>query len=170
MILKIISKPLLFSIHVVLAVVSIASFFGCNENYGVKINDKAPIISGFDIYGTYISLSQFKGNVVILYFWTDSCCGEKLKQLEPYYKQYQYRGLTILAVNEKNTREAVESYAKANSLTFSLYTDEMGMMAKEYGVFGFPTFFIIDRNGVIKKKISGDINVEQLEGIVVQFL
>ncbi len=162
----------LFSVYLrtLLVLFTIVSLIGCNENHGVKINEKAPSISGADIYGTYITLSQFKGNVVVLYFWTNSCCGEKLKLLEPYYEQNRYKGLAILAVNENNSKEVVEAYAKSNSLTFSLQTDEMGMIAKEYGVFGFPTIFIIDRNGVIQKKILGDITVEQLNGMVVQFL
>ena len=149
---------------------AIVSLIGCNENHGVRIKEKAPSISGADINGKYVTLSQFKGNVVVLYFWTDSCCGEKLKLLEPYYEQNRHKGLAILAINENNSKEVVAAYAKANSLTFSLQSDEMGMVAKEYGVFGFPTVFIIDKQGVIQKKILGDITVEQLDGIVAQFL
>ncbi len=153
-----------------LVLFTVISLIGCNENHGVKIKEKAPSISGADIYGKYVTLSQFKGNVVVLYFWTNSCCGEKLKLLEPYYEQNNYKGLTILAINENNSKEVVEAYAKTNRLTFSLQTDEMGMVAKEYGVFGFPTIFIIDRQGVIQKKILGDISVEQLNGMTAQFL
>ena len=162
----------LFSVSILtlLVLFTIVSLIGCNENHGVKINEKAPSISGVDIYGKYETLSQFKGNVIVLYFWTNSCCGEKLKQLEPYYEQNRHKGLTILAINENNSKEVVEAYAKANSLTFSLQTAEMGMVAKEYGVFGFPTIFIIDREGVIRKKILGYVNIEQLANLVSQIL
>ena len=170
MLAKLLKALFSVSIRTLLVLFTIISLIGCNENRGVKINEKAPSISGADIYGTYISLSQFKGNVVVLYFWTNSCCGEELKLLEPYYEQNRYKGLTILAINENNSKEIVEAYAKANSLTFSLQTDEMGMVAKAYGVFGFPTIFIINREGVIRKKILGNVNVEQLANLVSQIL
>ncbi len=60
-----------------------------------------------------------------------------------------------MAINEGNTGENVVSYAEANSLTFTVQTDEGGLWARKYGVFGFPTIFIIDREGIIRKKILG---------------
>jgi thioredoxin-related protein len=42
------------------------------------------------------------------------------------------------------------------------------LWAREYGVFGFPTIFIIDREGIIRKKILGDVNPEQLDKLVKQ--
>ncbi len=149
---------------------TLAVFTGCEQKEPGKVGGKAPGISGVDIHGEYVSLSQFKGKVVVLIFWTKSCCGEKIKELEPYYKLNRDKGLAILGINENNSKEIVESYSKANGLTFSMQTDEMGMAAREYGVFGFPTVFIIDREGVIRKKILGDINIEQLNKVTVQFL
>ena len=154
----------------ILLLSSLAFSSGCEEKQRVKSGDKPPGISGSDIHGELISLSRFKGNVVVLYFWRNSCCGDKLKQLEPFYSRNKDKGLAVLAINVGDTREFVESYAKNNGVTFTLQTDERAMTAREYGVFGFPTIFILDREGIIQKKILGDIDTAQLEKLVAQYL
>jgi peroxiredoxin len=143
---------------------------GCEEKKPVKVGEKPPGISGTDIHGEFITLKQFKGNVVVLYFWKNSCCADRLKQLEPYYSRNKDKGLTVLAINVGDTSEIVDAYAKNNGLTFTLQTDERAMTSREYGVFGFPTIFILDREGVIRKKILGDIDTSQLEKLVAHYL
>jgi peroxiredoxin len=162
------SCPKFLTAIFILAVLAFSS--GCEEQKRVRNGEKPPGISGTDIHGEYISLNQFKGNVVVLYFWRNSCCGDRLKQLEPYYSRDKDKGLAVLAINVGDTRETVESYAKNNGLTFTLQTDERAMTAREYGVFGFPTLFILDREGTIRKKILGDIDTAQLEKLVAHYL
>jgi peroxiredoxin len=163
-----ISCPKLLMAVLLLACLAFSS--GCEEQKRVKSGEKPPGISGTDIHGEYISLNQFKGSVVILYFWRNSCCGDRLKQLEPYYSRNKDKGLAVLAINVGDTGEFVESYAKNSGLTFTLQTDEHAMTAREYGVFGFPTIFILDRVGTIRKKILGDIDTAQLEKLVAGYL
>ena len=149
---------------------SLAVFSGCEEKKPVKVGEKPPGISGTDIHGEFITLKQFTGNVVVLYFWKMSCCGDRLKQLEPYYSRNKQKGLTILAIDVGDAREIVDAYAKQSGLTFTLQTDEHAMTSREYGVFGFPTIFILDRAGVIRKKILGDIDAGQLEKLAAEYL
>ncbi len=151
----------------ILFVLTLLSFLvGCEKRQGLKIGDSPPGFSGTDINGEFVSLSQFKGNVVVLYFWTNSCCGDRLKLLEPFYRRNKDRGLTVLAINEGNAKETVESYAKSNTLTFSFLTDDHKMISGRYGVFGFPTIVILDRNGIIRGKIRGAVEIAKLEKLV----
>ncbi|MGD0585610.1 MAG: TlpA disulfide reductase family protein [Oryzomonas sp.] len=146
----------------------LACMAGCDVKPAGHTGEKAPEIAGTDLHGEPASLGRLRGSVVVLCFWTNSCCGDRLKRLEPYYRQNKDKGLVILAINEGNAGEGVASYAKANGLTFPVLTDEGGMTAREYGVFGFPTIFIIDREGIIRKKILGEIKPEQLDKLVRQ--
>ena len=143
---------------------------GCDERQGVQVGGAPPGISGNDIRGEYVTLSQFKGNVVVLYFWSNSCCADGLKELEPYFSQNRQKGLTVLAVNEGDTKETVESCVKKNGLTFSLQTDEHAMTAYQYGIIGFPTIFILDRSGIIREKVLGHIPIAKLEKLVSRYL
>ena len=72
---------------------------GCENKQGIKIGDTPPVISGNDIFGHDISRSKPKAKIVIIYFWTGSCCGDSLKLLEPLYNENKDKGVAILAVN-----------------------------------------------------------------------
>jgi peroxiredoxin len=141
---------------------------GCDEKKGVKIGDNPPAISDNDIHGEFVSLAQLKGKIVIVYFWTNSCCGDSLKELEPIYSRNKYKGLEILAINEMDSRKDVESYALNNRLTFTMLTDEHSMLFKQYKVLGFPTVFILDRSGIVREKILGDVQIAKLEKLVLR--
>ena len=152
----------------ILMLASLAFFTACENKQGIKIGDTPPVISGNDIHGEHINLSKLKGKIVVLYFWTNSCCGDSLKKLEPYYRENKDKGLAVLAVNVGDTKEIVEAYTKNNVLTFTMLTDEHEKLFKEYQVFGYPTIFILDKNGIVREKILGDIPTEKLQTLVVK--
>lgn len=139
---------------------------GCDDKRAVKTGDNAPAISNNDIYGTHVSLNQLKGKVVIIYFWTNSCCGHGVKQLEPFYRKYKKAGMDILAINEMDSTKKVAAYAKDNALTFTILKDEHSMLLRDYFAIGFPTILILDRNGIIREKINGNISMEKLQTLV----
>ncbi len=139
---------------------------GCRERGGVKIGDPAPVISERDIHGSDVEMSRFKGKVVLLCFWADSCCGESLKQLETFYRRNRPRGLELLAIDRGDSRDAIQSYANRNGITFIMLADEQGRSASRYGVFGLPTMYIIDGSGIVREKILGAVPLEKLQKLV----
>ena len=148
----------------------VLTVLGCKDAAAPQSGAVAPTISCTDIVGEYVSLSQLKDKVVVLYFWSSKCCGDKLKLLEPFYLQQKYNGLSIIAIEVGGPKEAVASFVLNNGLTFTNLTDEYESISRSYRVVGFPTIFVVDKKGVIRKKISGDIKMEQLNQLVTQFL
>lgn len=139
---------------------------GCEKKRGILIGDAAPQISGTDIQDKSVTHETVKGKVVVIYFWTNSCCGDNLKQLEPLYRRYKDKGLAVLAINEMDSKNDVESYAVTNRLSFTMLKDEGSQLFKKFSVFGFPTIFILDKNGIVREKILGDIQTKKLEKLV----
>ena len=152
----------------IIVLTNLALITGCNNEQRIKIGDTPPEISGNDIHGKDISLRKLKGKVVVICFWTNSCCGDIVKRLEPFQSESKDKGLTVLAVNVGDSKETVESYAKNYALTFSILTDENSKLFKQYQVVGFPTIFILDKNGIVREKIMGDIQFENLLKLVVK--
>jgi len=140
--------------------------FGCDTKQAMKKGDSAPVFSTLDITGGTVSLSQNKGKIVVLYFWTNSCCADSLKLIEPFYHANKRYNLEVIAIDIGDTKEVVASYAKSNGLTFTMLADEHSTIYKQYQVFGFPTIFIIDKHGIIREKILGNIQNEQLEKLI----
>ena len=150
----------------ILILASLVFLTGCEIKQGFKIGDTPPGISGNDIHGNDINQSKHNAKLVVIYFWINSCCGDSLKKLEPLHRENKDKGLVIWAVNVGDTKEFVESYAKNNALTFTMLTDENAKLFKQYQVFGFPTIFILDKNGIVREKILGDIKIEKLQALI----
>ncbi|HBG07525.1 MAG: hypothetical protein A2075_03830 [Geobacteraceae bacterium GWC2_58_44] len=139
---------------------------GCDEKRGVKIGENPPAVSGKDLQGRSVDLAHLKGKVVVIYFWTNSCCGDTLKELEPVYLRNKNKGLEILAINVMDSRKDVASIASNNRLTFTMLPDEHATLFEQYKVRGFPTIFILDKHGVVREKILGAIHSSKLEKLM----
>lgn len=153
--------------RILLILFAVSFFCGCEaKKRDVRSGETAPVFSVTDITGEPVSLSQFRGRIVVMYFWQNSCCGDSLKLVEPFYKANRQKNLAIIAINVGDSEESVASYAKSNELTFTMLADEHSGIFNQYQGLGFPTIFIIDKYGVIRKKILGNIRVDQLETLI----
>lgn len=138
---------------------------GCDNSTSeqplVKVSSESKVAKDFtlmNMQGESVSLSQYRGKVVILNFWATWCppCREEMPSMERLYQKYQEQGLVMLAVNvEENGKKAVSQFLQKTPYSFPILLDSEGVVQNGYGVFRFPESFIIDRNGVVVKKIVG---------------
>jgi peroxiredoxin len=112
---------------------------------------------------------QFKGQVVALRFWADWCpfCESEMRQLEPVYRKYRDKGLTILAVNVRQDRETAAAFVGKLNISYDTLLDFEGEVARSYGVNGLPTTFIIDAEGVLRSRILGESTPEVFEQAIL---
>ncbi|GFO62887.1 TlpA family protein disulfide reductase [Geomonas paludis] len=150
----------------ILVAACLAFFTGCESNVDTKIGARAPAIAGVDINAEPVNLHRLKGKVVVVYFWTNSCCGENVKQLEPLYRRYSHDKFAMVAIGELCSKEDVAAYARKNAITFTMLADEGAGMLKQYQVLGFPTVFILDGNGIIREKVLGAIQADTLQKLI----
>jgi thiol-disulfide isomerase/thioredoxin len=111
-----------------------------------------------NMQGELVSLSQYRGKVVILNFWATWCppCREEMPSMERLYQKYKEPGLVILAVStDENGKKAVSQFLQRTPYSFPILLDSDGVAQNAYGVFRFPESFIIDHNGIVVKKIVG---------------
>lgn len=153
---------------VILTVVAVAflSLAGCDDSKPQRqpvakaglIGTAAPEFSLLDMQGNKVTLSQFKGKVVIINFWATWCppCREEMPSMEKLYRRFADKGLVMLAVNvEDDGKELVADFLKKAPYSFPILLDEDQSVQETYGVFRFPESFIIDRNGLVVEKIIG---------------
>ena len=100
--------------------------------------------------GTPVSLSDYRGKVVLLNFWATWCppCRQEMPEFET-ASVIHSDNLVVLAVNLLETEQQVNDFATELSLTFPLALDPDGSINQLYGVTGYPTSYLIDPNGVI---------------------
>jgi peroxiredoxin len=108
-----------------------------------------PEFSGLTAAGRRVSLSDLRGRVVLLNFWASWCqeCRPEMPAFEQLHRDFTGQGLTVLGVNIREGRQAIQSYGKELGLTFPLVLDSDGEIRRSYGVIGLPTTFLIGRDG-----------------------
>lgn len=116
----------------------------------LKEGDKAPEFSGKDQNGETVSLSDFKGKRVILFFYpkdmTPGCTAEACN-LGENYSELQKRGFEVIGVSadsESRHQKFIDKY----SLPFKLIADEDKEVIKAYGVWGLKKFMGKEYDGI----------------------
>jgi peroxiredoxin len=124
----------------------------------VKVGDEAPNFQLRDLAGNVMSLSQFRGKVVLLNFWATWCgpCRVEMPAMEQLYRTFSRREFEILAVSTDAQGVAVtRPFQRAMGFTFPVLHDEEYRVGLIYGARSLPLTFMVDRQGVIRKKIFG---------------
>ena len=107
--------------------------------------------------GKPVSLSDFKGKVVVIDFWATWCipCRKAIKFYEKLYRERHKAGLVVLAISIDQREKKLTSFLKKRPVSFPILHDPDKTLMKKYGVFKIPTTFIIDREGKIQNKYVG---------------
>ncbi len=153
--------------------VALSLLVGCWQTEGAAPGLKAPEISALDLDNEPVRLSDYLGRVVVLDFWTGGCgpCLIDLAQMEGLYQQYRDDGLTVLAVNQGEPLEDIlELMQRGLPVTYPIAIDQRGVSTKKYGVMAVPTSFVLDRQGVVREKVLGEISRERLEAMLTPLL
>ncbi len=110
-----------------------------------------------DLTGNRVVLSEFKGKIVFLNFWTTWCppCREEMPSMQKLYIRFKDKDFAMLAVSVKEPASVVEKFFKDYSLTFTALLDSDGELMTSYGVRAIPATYIIDKDGAIIGKAFG---------------
>ena len=130
----------------------------------------APAFKLPDTNGRLVSLSDLKGQVVLLNFWATWCdtCAEEAPILKAVYRRHQGRGFSLLAVSvDENGKGAVLPYLAKHPVDFPvLLTDVATQQA--YKIFGLPANFLIDAGGRIARVYQGPVDEKTLENDILE--
>lgn len=129
----------------------------------------APDFTLKDMEGKDVTLSSYRGKIVILNFWAVWCkyCKEEMPDLNELNETLKKENdAVILAVDVQESKDTVESYLDKNKISLQVVLDSDGAVTGTYGVTGFPTTFVLNRDGSLFTYISGATNKETLLDIL----
>ncbi|MGO9612592.1 MAG: peroxiredoxin family protein [Dissulfurispiraceae bacterium] len=143
-------------------------FWGCskkeeNISEGVRkasIDNAAPQFTLSDITGKQVSLSDYRGKVVLLEFFTSWCypCQTIAPALQDVYRKYAGRDFIVIGISLKEgfVLASLKSFVEKYKISYPTLIDD-GNVSRNYAVFSIPTSFVIDRTGKVRNKHMGSI-------------
>ena len=132
----------------------------------------APAFSFTLFDGTVLRLETLRGKVVFLNFWASWCppCRAEARMLEAAWRGYGGRDVVFLGINIQDTEEAARRFVEEFDVTYPNGMDPGSKIAIDYGVWGLPETFIIDREGRITYKHVGALGVDTVTAKVDEAL
>ncbi len=129
----------------------------------------APDFTLQDLAGNTVTLSGLRGQVVLVNFWATWCgpCEAEMPAIQQRFETFQGSGLSVLAVNLAEPADAVRAFINRLGLTFTILLDPSETVFDLYRVRGYPTTFIVDREGTIVKQHVGYMSDGQLDRYLV---
>ena len=112
----------------------------------------APAFTLATLTGQSGTLSQYKGQVVMVNFWATWCgpCQQEMPLLDQMYKKYKPAGFTLIGVNVDKEANPVKDLLARKPVSFPVMLDPANQVSKAYHVDEMPSSVIIDRKGEIR--------------------
>ncbi len=165
-------------ITVFLCCVAVFSLVGCSKQSNTPTEPakaavekgQAPEISVVSLDNQQLTLSSLKGKVVLLNFWATWCppCRAEIPSMMKLHAAMAGKPFQMVCVSvDEGGKPAVQEFFKNSGMSLPAYTDASGQAAKTYGITGVPESFLIDKNGIIVKKVIGGLEWNSPEVINV---
>jgi peroxiredoxin len=107
-----------------------------------------------------VDLKQFRGQVLVLNFWATWCppCVEELPSLIAMQDRAKGKGVVVLGVSIDVDGDAYHRFIKLHNVNFMTVRDPEEKVATMYGTAGWPETYVIDRQGVLRRKFVGPVD------------
>jgi thiol-disulfide isomerase/thioredoxin len=134
----------------------------------------APDISGTTLAGQHLSLSAYRGSVIVLNFWGSWCapCRAEAPDLTALATTYAPRGVRFLGVDIRDDPVSADAFVKAFGIPYPSLNDPSDELALAFrGTVppaGIPTTLVIDKSGRIAARIVGSVSFDTLRALITQ--
>jgi cytochrome c biogenesis protein CcmG/thiol:disulfide interchange protein DsbE len=147
--------------------------------WGLKKAQAGPVESGmapnftlksFD--GRTLTLSELRGQVVIINFWASWCppCREEAAYLEATWRKYKDKGVVFIGVDWVDTEKEALAYMKEFDLTYFNGPDIGTRIAQAYNIQGVPETFYVAKNGELRGVHIGPLKSPELDDKIDELL
>ncbi len=110
-----------------------------------------------DLSGDKVRISDFRGKIVFLNFWTTWCpyCRVEMPSMEKLHKKMKDKPFAMVAVDLQEPLSAVKAFLERYKLSFTSLLDSKGTVGEQFGVRAIPASFLLDKSGRVIAKVTG---------------
>lgn len=157
---------------VVLALLGLLAWGLIQSQKGPVDTGEAPdfTITGFD--GRTVTLSELRGQVVIINFWASWCppCREEAAYLEQTWRKYKDQGVVFIGVDWVDTEKAALAYIDEFDITYINGPDIGTRISQAYNIKGVPETFYVDKRGILRGVHIGPLKSPELDEKIDELL
>lgn len=138
----------------------------------VSVDKLAPNFVRVDLHDTKVTLVAYRGKVVLLDFWATWCppCLLEMTRFVDWQKEYGSQGLQVLGVSMDDTEAPVRALYQKRQLNYPVVMGDEHLGKLYGGILGLPVIFLIDRQGKIRGKYEGEIDLRIVESALRDLL
>jgi DsbE subfamily thiol:disulfide oxidoreductase len=162
-------RDVLFSL-VIIVVMCLLPIACKREKFAAVEGLRVPELVIRDISGGSVDPNTLKGKVVFINFWASWCppCKEEMPSIEALYRGHlNDSGFTMITILYKDEPNNGLEYLKANGYTLPVFVDDNGISAKNFGVTGVPETYVVDKKGILRKRVIGPAEWNSAEAVAL---
>ena len=127
------------------------------------------VINLKDMNGKNVSLSDFKGKIVFLNFWTTWCptCRIEMPSMEKLHQKLKNKDFAMVTINLQESASQVKGFFKEFKLSFTALLDTTGEVGASFGIRAIPATYILDKDGRIIGQVNGPREGDSKEAIAL---
>lgn len=145
--------------------------------------EELPVIPAIDFTlkdqsGNSHTLSDYKGKTVFLNFWATWCppCRREMPDIQKLYEEYSAEedpsviilGIAAPDYGSEGSEEEITAFLEENGYTYPVVMDTTGEFFMQYGIYSFPTTFMIDKDGNVFGYATGQLSEDMMRSIIEQ--
>ena len=163
-------KKYFFIIIITVIFITSAAFLfsGCKVSGNVSTSDSDFTLN--DLEGNPVSLSGFKGKIVVLNFWATWCppCIAEIPDFVKVFNDFKDKDVQFIGVSNEDI-STLKSFAADYDINYPILIDDKNIMTI-WGIRAIPTTFVFDRDGQIVFKNVGMMTGEQIRNVIENIL
>ena len=126
-------------------------------------NPLPPALKLKNLHNKFVDIKKLKGQVILVNFWASWCppCVHEMPSMQRLQSRFSNKPFTILGVNMAEEEKTIRHFLKTKvKINFPVLLDIDGAALKSWGVFAFPTSYVIDKKGQIRYALFGGVDWE----------
>lgn len=142
------------------------------ERSVAAVKERAPDFTLALLGGGTLKYADLRGRPIFVNFFASWClpCHEEMPAIVRIAAEYQPKGVVFVGVAVDDTEPKLTQFVAKHQVNFPVGLDEGTVIQKSFGLYGLPTSFFIDKQGVIKYFHSGAVTEELLRHEIDQLL
>jgi len=135
----------------------------------IAVGSSLPEVILYDVLGNRVTVpGDSAGRITLLHFWASWCktCRSEMKHLESAVGKYRREGVAAYSIGIGEKKEAVLAYIRNLNVSYPVLVDPDSVTKKRFGIVGIPTYYVLNRQGVVRFKIFGETDEAQWDKII----